>query len=386
MFQQCLDAAKRIVTAEKELYPCCEDAVNISGGTGGESSDWDRDIHTTNKTSQQLPGNLSTLISQAYNHTGMTPTMSNLEMAALQAFLTRNPALTQFSQSLGDVANLATSPGGFGGQSALQDIYAQSPYSGTYEQNTNDLYDRSFDKARAAAKSGPTNVRGGVARNSFELAELDTNMSNGRFQQIDQAQKTQAGISNQAVQLANIIESGRRGQGMQAIGQQHHDTLARDQQKLEASAGVSRNRNAQAMNLGLASKLLGTQKNEHDDDSHGHGNSSSWSFGGGVSCCFIFLEALNGQLPWFVREARDFYCTPKRRDGYNRMAGFLVPLMRSSRWVRSAVNFLMITPCLKYGAWDYQATDDKNYTKKGWVFKPVVAAWFKIWDFIGGAK
>jgi hypothetical protein len=388
IFKLCLDAASKIVAAEKELYPGCEDAVNISvgGGTGGETTDWDRDLHTTNWNKNDLPGNLSSLVNQAFTQVPITSAVNNAELSMLEEFLGRVAGNIPNFQNLKSVADMALSPGGFQGESSLQRVYNRDPYGGTYENETNDLYERSFDKARAAAKSGPTNVRGGVARNSFELAELDTNMSQNRFREVDNAQKQQAGLTNQSVQLANMIEAGRRGQAIQGAGLMNQNIMGRDQQRLEASAAVSRNRNANAMNLGLASKLLGTHVNEQRDDSHGHGHSSSWNFGGEVGCCFIFLEALNGTLPWFVRESRDFYCTPTRRDGYNRMARVLVPLMRSSRLVRGAVNFLMIKPCLKFGAWDYQAKEDKNYSKVGWVFRPVVEAWFKIWDFVGGVK
>jgi hypothetical protein len=111
------------------------------------------------------------------------------------------------------------------------------------------------------------------------------------------------------------------------------------------------------------------------------------------ACCFIFLEALNGILPWWVRACRDEFAeeSTARREGYIRMSEWLVPLMASpqplSTWrgallkriVRALVNTLMIKPLMKWGGWYKNVPGYKRY----WYYKPVVMLWFKFWEVYG---
>lgn len=99
------------------------------------------------------------------------------------------------------------------------------------------------------------------------------------------------------------------------------------------------------------------------------------SFGENVNCCFIFLEAYNGKLPWYVRALRDRYYeqSPEVAIGYKQMAKWLVPFMRRSRLVRLFVNCTLVKPLTSYGAWLY------GLNRTGWIFKPVKELWFNIW-------
>lgn len=99
-------------------------------------------------------------------------------------------------------------------------------------------------------------------------------------------------------------------------------------------------------------------------------------------CCFIFLEAYNGKLPWYVRRCRDQFAAGPRVTGYNRMAARLVPLMRKSKLVSSLVNWLMIKPMTQFGGWLYN--EPKH--ELGFVWAPVTAFWFALWSKLGGEQ
>ena len=95
-------------------------------------------------------------------------------------------------------------------------------------------------------------------------------------------------------------------------------------------------------------------------------------------CCFIFLEALNGKLPWFVRLERDYYYEqePRIAKGYKKMARWLVPLMRKHSSINCLVNLLMVKPLTVVGGYDHMTN---NW---GWLLRPVKHFWFNIWRTI----
>lgn len=98
-------------------------------------------------------------------------------------------------------------------------------------------------------------------------------------------------------------------------------------------------------------------------------------------CCFIFMEAYNGSMPWFVRDCRDEFApeSSARRRGYIKMASWLVPLMQRYKTVRKTVNGLMINPLTRWGGY-YKKV--KGY-RTGFIYKPFVRAWFWIWEKTG---
>ena len=99
---------------------------------------------------------------------------------------------------------------------------------------------------------------------------------------------------------------------------------------------------------------------------------------GATACCFIFMEAYNGDMPYWVRECRDEFAPENtaRREGYIKMAKWLVPLMQKSKVVRSIVNNLMIKPLTKWGGY-YKKVKGYEYS---FIYKPFVRMWFKIWE------
>ena len=171
---------------------------------------------------------------------------------------------------------------------------------------------------------------------------------------------------------------------MQAQGQNMGGELGRKSSAMSAASGVNDIRRANSGNLALASELLGRPKQTTTDDLRGRGNqntqTSNW--GVGLTCCFIFLEMLNGSLPDYVRRGRDKFNTPARREGYVWMSTWLVPLLRRSALIRSAVNLVMIKPFLIVGRWHFH----RECRIAGPALWPLCWAWFWLWSILGYGK
>jgi hypothetical protein len=97
----------------------------------------------------------------------------------------------------------------------------------------------------------------------------------------------------------------------------------------------------------------------------------------GGRCCFIFLEATNGNLPESVRLARDEFLTVENQRGYYKLSEVLVPLMRKSAAIKTAVNWLMVKPMTAWGNWYY------GQSKYGKAFYPIVRFWFFVFSYLG---
>jgi hypothetical protein len=108
------------------------------------------------------------------------------------------------------------------------------------------------------------------------------------------------------------------------------------------------------------------------------------SNGGGGTCCFIFMEAYNGVLPWWVRKCRDLYYSeePQVAVGYKRMAKWLVPLMSKFEFIRSLVNETMIMPLTSYGGWMMKVEGYEDGQK----YSGYKKFWFTVWKMLGQSK
>lgn len=380
LYKQCQEAARIIVQRSSDLYPLCHNAVNIDFNTQNSQGSQSFERKGTSESQKQytLPGDLGAQLASLYTAPPVDSTTTNLERNLIQGLLQRANSDFSGKSVLQDLENI--SPSGYAGKSALDNIIARNPYSTDYENQTKQLYERSFDKAHSAAQSGQSNVRGGTARQGFELGELGTGMSQNRFKDITSQQNQEAGIVSQAVQSANVIEGARRNTQQGAVTAHNAIELGRNQQSIDATAPVGRNRQINLQNLMLASEVLGVPRQTQKDDLAGQGqqiqNSQGTNFG--LTCCFIFLQALNGVLPWYVRLGRDEFCTPKRRNGYNWMALWLVGWMSRSPFVAHLVNLLMIKPFLHFGTWYYA-----NQRSLGWLYTPIIFFWFLVWDLCG---
>lgn len=98
-----------------------------------------------------------------------------------------------------------------------------------------------------------------------------------------------------------------------------------------------------------------------------------------VSCCWIFLTAHGGELPWWVRKARNVYGTDQIRAGYKRMSIWLVPLMRRSGLARWIVRTVMTEPLTMFAGYQLRVESCRN----GWVFAPLRDFWFGVWNKLG---
>ncbi len=261
-----------------------------------------------------------------------------------------------------------------------------NPFSTDWESSTRDLYNRVFTKARAEAQSGPENVRGGTARQGFELADVDTQQSLNRFKEVREQELKESGMVQEATRIANTIEAMRRGTQMQAQGQRQAGESQRTAQSLEASAATQRARANNAANLQMAGDMLGKPRSTTTDNLVGEGNqiqnANQSGMNAGLTCCFIFLEALNGTLPPCVRRGRDEQASGRRVAGYVWLSTWLVPWMRRSRSARFLVNWLMVKPFIAFGRMYY----GESSTIWEWSLCPVVVAWLWTWWLMSFVK
>lgn len=98
-----------------------------------------------------------------------------------------------------------------------------------------------------------------------------------------------------------------------------------------------------------------------------------------VSCCWIFLAAHGGELPWYVRKARDVYGTDQIRRGYKRMSIWLVPILKRSAIARWIVRTIMTEPLTMFAGWQLRAEGCHN----GKVFMPLRDFYFALWNKLG---
>lgn len=93
--------------------------------------------------------------------------------------------------------------------------------------------------------------------------------------------------------------------------------------------------------------------------------------GFGKSCCFIFIEG--DMLTPSVRKIRDQLFPPDCyiANGYRKMAGWLVPLMKRSKLVKSLVKYIMLIPIAKF------------CHKKNSLLIPICVVWCIVWEMYG---
>lgn len=216
-----------------------------------------------------------------------------------------------------------------------------------------------------------------MAADLLERSSLDA------FRELTALQQKQEELTTGAGSAANAIENSRRAI---SLGAQDNWVKQWLQGLTAGLGGVSEITRRRAVNneaLSSLAQIIGSRESKTDDNLAGLGaqESSHFGWGAGLNCCFIFLESLNGRLPWYVRRGRDLFCSPRRVNGYKWMASWLVPAMRRSRTVRMVVQWTMVKPFLTCGSWYFGAG-----SRFGWVARPVCEAWFKVWDWLGKGK
>jgi hypothetical protein len=367
------------VTQPKGLNP-----LNLScdNGSSNSATAFQRVGTTSEAKNVNLPSWLSSLITSNTGNASVPASLTNADTSFLTGLLGRDNTSVPGGSAYDTLINLISNPSAYGGKSALDSMIARNPYSTDYETSTKALYDRIIGERRADAMSGPSNVRGGQARTGFELAEIDTQGALNRFREIRGQQDKEAGVVQQAVQISNTIEQMRRGVGLQAQQGKNQIANTQTQESLAASDNVNKRRTNNAANLSLAAEMFGspTLTTTTNLAGLGHQATDSHNTSAGVTCCFIFLEVLNGQLPEYVRKGRDEFATGSRRNGYNWMASWLVPLMKRYAVIKNVVNHLLVKPFLVLGKHHY----DPDGTFRGactWLLlRPYAQGWFTLWS------
>ncbi len=238
-----------------------------------QSTAFQRSGNTFHRKGYTFPGDLATLISNAYYNSSINQAFATAERGMLYNLFLQDPTVIPGGLTLKNIQSLF--PSAFNGAPDLQLLYQKDPFSNEFETSTKALYERTYEKARAAAQSGPQNVRGATARQAFELAALDVEMANNRFLQIWQAQVAIAQLVITAVQAAAQAEAERWRLQLQAQQQQAATEQGRVVQGLSASENATAMRQAHTRLLGAGVQFLGQEQMGIEEELQGEGSQGS---------------------------------------------------------------------------------------------------------------
>lgn len=265
------------------------------------------------------------------------------------------------------------------GQTSLEAQAAVNPYTGAYEENTYNRYQQDVANAASNLRSGQM-TRGGTAAQGFAQSQAINDAALNRQQVLTGNRLADAQIQGNAASNLHTMQGRDTGEALTGINtaMSNFGNLVALQNQ---AAGEARNQSDPFYRLLTDyTNLAARQHGKEVNDLQGRGSQTSQSMGLNV-CCFIFLEAYKGKLPWWVRVCRDEFApeSSARRNGYIRMARWLVPAMRTSKTVRWLTDKLMIEPLTRWGGY-YK--NIKGY-RHGRFFKPFVNFWFTFWSFYG---
>ena len=254
--------------------------------------------------------------------------------------------------------------------------------SNNYEANTFNRYADEVQRAMGQARSGPAMTRGGTAAQGFAQAQAVNDLSLNREQVLTQNRNADAAISQGAAgtlaqnrHMMNADATQAAGTGQQGYAQFLQNSMS--------AAGLASERTKMFNDLvptfaTLGSRMLGSESN----NLYGRGAQTATSMGGALNlCCWIFMEAYNGEMPKHVRECRDEFAPENsaRRIGYIKMSRWLVPAMRTSAKVRTLVNHLLIQPLTRWGG-HYKGVRPGSPSLVDSLAKHF---WFKTWELYG---
>jgi|ERR1043165_1499652 hypothetical protein len=236
---------------------------------------------TTQTKAYSLPLSLAGSIAYAYLYSGVLADVWTAEQLALKALLLQDSKIIPGGQTLYNIQSL--NPLAFPGAGDLANIYQKDPFSTDYETSTSDLFDRVFATARAAAQTGPVNVRGGTARQAFEFAELSTQISINRFKEIWQNQLALASVVEQAVQIANAVINQIREEQLKAQQLQAGTEQGLVMQTLSAAEQAAKDKEVHIRSLAGASEFLGVPIMRTQEALEGQGAQAPVTTGFGMS-------------------------------------------------------------------------------------------------------
>ena len=380
-WREYLPAAERITAAVKAAWPNCEGVVAIGGGESGGSSSYKKGGFGTMERSHSVPSYISDLITANASGTAVDPGLKGLRDTTLSSLMNKQDGDIAGSNVLTAISK--QSPTDYTGRSSLATVAGQTPYSGTFEANTEASYRQRAANAMAQAASGPDAVRGGTARTSIGQAQLAEQLSRERGHEVRAADSQVAGDVARASQTMAGIEGQRTGQSLSAATGLSALISDKNRQALEAGRDVTGQTLQNLGALQLAAELQGTTVGKQTDAYEGKGRTDqsqlSWNLLSG--CCMTFLECLNGRLPWYVERGRKEFITPRRRAGYRWLSGLLVPVMQRWPVTKRLVNAVMVRPFLWYGAHRYGA--EGASVLRGRLAVPVCKAWLAVWSTLG---
>lgn len=358
------------------------------GGCGGgqtKSSNRFRRAGTTKSSSRlAVPAFLETLLSNNAQRGDTTETLGTAQNTFLEGLLANDfkspPGLATLQN------NINVDPTTFTGKSAMSAVANVNPFDQNFKAGYETLFKDLFSKAAAAGRTGPDAVRGGTAHGGFVAGDVLERGALDMFREITGLQQKQAEVTTSAGSAVNAVENSRRAVSMAGQDNWVKQWLQGLTSGLGGASEITKRRAVNTEALTSLASILGSKSQDTTDNLVGEGSqeSSQFGWGAGLNCCFIFLEALNGKLPWYVRRGRDLFCEPGRVAGYKRMAAWLVPAMRRSKLVRWAVNTTMVRPFLTCGRWYFGDDVTRTGRALGFMSRPICEVWFKTWDVLGG--
>jgi hypothetical protein len=228
-----------------------------------------------------LPGTVNSALTNAIVNSGVGGGLLGQVFSSLLGISGQNTEIIPGGLSLYNIH--ALSPSTFQGSGDLQAIWQRDPWGTEYETETEELYERSFAVARAAAQSGPSNVRGGTARQAIELAELDTLQSITRFREVWQTQLAMAQIVTQAVEVHNRIETDYWRLQLNAQQLQAGTEQGKAQQVIAACEVVNKFQDSNTRNLAAGAEFFGVPLMRTDESLRGVGFQSGVQTSFGMS-------------------------------------------------------------------------------------------------------
>ena len=350
--------------------------IKVGGGSSSGSTKFERKGTSITTASRTVPSDLLVLLSAARSAVAIPGTDNHA--ALLDALIEKSEtALTGLAEL---EAYLATDPNGFAWYTAIQNIATQDPYSGSYETATQAAFVQRVQDLMAQLDS--STLRVGFDHAALVKGEALSRVTNDRGADLARQRQVDVQAALGAAGVLMTLEQIVSGRKLAVAGAIQQGRMSIRNQALDAGRQRTERVAAQTAVTTVESNLRSGESRATTDDMTGAGTQaqsySNWD--AGISCCFIFLQALNGRLPWYVRVGRAEFWTDARIRGYRRMAKWLVPFMQRSRLASRVVNAVMIRPFLRWGAWRYRAAEGRP---SGLAWQPVCWMWFKLWDKLG---
>lgn len=350
----------------------------LNFGGGSTDSGYSRKGTTTNERYKKPDSFINGLVNDNLAGAAVPQSLVTQQQGVFGDIMAKTDAQSPGYAKFNELMEKSTTT--YPGSTRLAEFTNIAPYSGAYETTTADAYKQRASDAMAQVASGPDAVRGGADRTGIMQGVAAERLAQGRGEEVRRAQLQDVGVVNESARTANASELGRGALVADAAKAQSGAITSQNQMQLNAGRAVDMSKLNNLGLLQLASGLTGTSVDLKTDATSGKGMQSSDNWGTGISCCFIFLEVLNGELPWYINIARREYRTGARRTGYVWMAKWLVPMMRNDPWWKRMVNMVIVQPFLRYGACLYK---DISAKPSGWLYAPYCHGWLRVWGTLG---